>query len=114
MGRFSRSKTPQDTIDLGLTFRRKLRKRDYFLFFLAIGGKMHMTCIGFVSDFLRFKIDDLKLDSWGKLKVFVFSVGFWAFSVGCLVVGKMHLKCIGFVTDFFGCQKCRLKLRSLR
>ena len=61
---------------------------------------MHMICIGFVPNFLRFKIDAYKLGSWGKLKVFVFSVGFWAFSLGCLVVGKMHMMYIGFVTDF--------------
>ena len=31
VGRFSGSETPQEIVDLGLTFRRKLRKRDYLL-----------------------------------------------------------------------------------
>ena len=45
VGRFSGSETPQEIVDLGLTFRRKLRKRDYLLvifwrFFCF--GKMHI------------------------------------------------------------------------
>ena len=31
VGRFSGSETPQEIVDLGLTFRRNLRKRDYLL-----------------------------------------------------------------------------------
>ena len=40
-----------------------------------VGGKMHMLCIGSVTDFLTVKIDAQNWDSSGKLKVFVFSVG---------------------------------------
>ena len=42
----------------------------------------------------------------------MFSVGFWAFSVGCLVVDEMHMICIGFVTDFSG-SKMLLKIEIL-
>ena len=80
VGRFSGSKTTKEIIDLGLIFRRKLRKRDYFLVILS-EGKIHMPCIGFIPNFLRVKIDAKKWGSLCKLKFFVFSVGCWVYSL---------------------------------
>merc|ERR1711989_301750 len=47
VGRFSGSETPQEIVDLGLTFRRKLRKRDYLLVIARLACSTDSACVIF-------------------------------------------------------------------